>query len=642
MFCSFADGLLFYLIISVPAFIIGSSLGLLIYYFAKRLTIPLFILLLLIIISFSLFEFYFNPQVYFFNSIYGYFQGTIYDEGISISLKLLSYRALNLLFFGGIFFYLFYQLAGRIKSNKIFTFLLIFISTTIFIYLKPVFGYSTTNNSLIFSLSKTVDTKHFKIHFSPKISENLIKQISIDHEYYYDNLNKFFNTSPEEKITSFVFSSSGEKGNLFGSANADVAKPWLYQIYVSADSYEQTLKHELAHVFAGEFGTGFLKVASGINPALIEGAAVAADPFYSETDIDYMAALAYKNKFRVNLKELFGGLSFFSRVSSLSYIYSGSFSKYLIEKFGIGKFKQFYSNGNLIKTYNINPDTIYTIYYSYLDSVVTGNQNEANYYFGRQTIFQKVCPRFIADRLKEGWENYSVGKYQKSKEIFKEILDKAQNYSAIMGLSSSYYKLNDQSKALEIISSNINKFRNTAYYFNLKLRQADQFVLLDSLDKADSIYTDIISGKSNRNLVRLSLLRKQLFNNSKLSDYIEGSDSVKFDILKNLNSKNYNYNSLPFLISLSERLQLEYSSFILHLDKNLLLNNTHESNYAFLKISEYMRFNYDFENSRKLAALAIRVNKDESIKEYLQANFDKAVWFYYNADGILKNINISN
>lgn len=642
MFCSFGDGLLFYLIITIPAFIVGSSLGLLIFYLVKRIRIITFIALVVIIISFSLIEFYFNPQVYFLNPVYGYFPGTIYDEGISVSLKLISYRLLNILFFGGIFFLLFNQLIGRKRINRIFILSLVIISSCIFVYFKPTLGYSTTQNRLSSTLSEKVVTEHFTIYFSPKVPDKLLQKITLEHEYYYNSLKRFFRAFPDSKLTSFVFKSSIEKGNLFGSANADVAKPWLNQIYVSADSYEQTLKHELAHVFTGNFGTGFFKVAAGINPALIEGAAVAADPFYSETNIDYMAALAYKNKYKINLKELFGGLSFFSKVSSLSYIYSGSFSKYLVDKFGIEKFKQFYSNGNLFKAYKISPDSIYGKYFSYLETVKTGNENEANYYYGRQTIFQKICPRYVADRLKEGWDDYSSGKFKKSKEVFSEILTKTTNYSAIVGLSSTYYKLNEQTKALKVISSQINNFKNSAYFFNLELRLADQLVLIDSLRKADSIYTELTTGKSNRNLVRIALLRKKLIKKSILSDYLTGSDSVKYKILKNLNLKNYDFNSLPFLTVLASNLNINYSEFILQLDKNLLLNADQERNYAFLKISEYMLDNNDFENSRKMAALAIRVNKDESIKEYLKANFDKADWFYYNADEILKNLKKSD
>ena len=52
-----------------------------------------------------------------------------------------------------------------------------------------------------------------------------------------------------------------------------------------------TLKHEIAHCFTASFGTGIFKLASGFNPALIEGVAEAADGFYDENSIHYLASL---------------------------------------------------------------------------------------------------------------------------------------------------------------------------------------------------------------------------------------------------------------------------------------------------------------------------------------------------------------
>jgi hypothetical protein len=155
----------------------------------------------------------------------------------------------------------------------------------LFIYFSPVFGFSTTNRSLQQDLGKVCKTAHFDIYFSLDIPDTLAKKIALEHEYDYELLAKFFEEAPKGEITSYVFNSNEQKGRLFGSKNADVAKPWLQQIYISSDSYDQTLRHELAHVFTKAFGTGIFKVADGLNPALIEGAAVAGAPFYVQAGL---------------------------------------------------------------------------------------------------------------------------------------------------------------------------------------------------------------------------------------------------------------------------------------------------------------------------------------------------------------------
>ena len=94
--CSFIDGVAFYAVITAPSVVVGIALGFISSYIGKRFQGIIFILILLLIISIPLLEFYLNPQIYFYNPIFGYFPGTIYDEGLSVSLKLLLYRLANL------------------------------------------------------------------------------------------------------------------------------------------------------------------------------------------------------------------------------------------------------------------------------------------------------------------------------------------------------------------------------------------------------------------------------------------------------------------------------------------------------------------------------------------------------------------
>ena len=101
-----------------------------------------------------------------------------------------------------------------------------------------------------------------------------------------------------------MFKNNTQKGKLIGSENADVAKPWLFQIYTIADNYDHTLKHEIAHIFSEKFGVGPFKIAHNFNPALIEGIAEAAAPLYNTWYVDHIASIAYNNNFRFNIENL--------------------------------------------------------------------------------------------------------------------------------------------------------------------------------------------------------------------------------------------------------------------------------------------------------------------------------------------------
>ena len=155
----------------------------------------------------------------------------------------------------------------------------------------------------------------------------------------------------------YLFDNRIQKKELFGAGNADVAKPWQNAIYISADSWDRTLKHELVHVFSAEFGTGLFKLASGFNPALIEGIAEAIEGTSDEISIKDFTYLAFSNNHKIDIESLFSGLNFFKSNSSLAYTFSGAFIKFLINKYGIEKVKLFYGNGDFRSVFksDLNP-----------------------------------------------------------------------------------------------------------------------------------------------------------------------------------------------------------------------------------------------------------------------------------------------
>ncbi len=108
----------------------------------------------------------------------------------------------------------------------------------------------------------------------------------------------------------------------------------------------------------------------------------------------YFSASAFHYGFKINIQELFSGLNFFKSFSGLSYLYAGSFSKYLIEKYGIESFSLFYNSGNTQKAFGKSLDDLSEEYFEFLKSQkILLSKNQIEYYFGRQSIFQKVCPR---------------------------------------------------------------------------------------------------------------------------------------------------------------------------------------------------------------------------------------------------------
>ncbi len=635
--CSLTDGILFYLVITCPSIIIGFSLALISISSVKKFQKTIFILLFLLILIIPLFEFYFNPQVYFFNPIFAYYPGTIYDEAVNVSLKLLGYRLLNVLYFGIIALMLYKAVVYSVKKIKIITLISAFIIAVLFLYLSPNLGYSTTFNRLKSELKGTAVTQHFIIHYPQKLDHTLVEAIAVYHEYFYSQLKLFFGYNFPSKINSYLFLNNQQKENLFGSANADIAKPWLKSTFITYDDFSSILKHELAHCYSAEFGTGLFKVASGLNPALIEGCAVAADPVYNENNIDYMASLAYNNGYKINLQKLFNSFDFYTLTSSLSYIYAGSFCKYLISTYGIEKFKYYYASNNFEKVYGFPISNSVGKYYGYLKSLnITARKNEANYYYGSKSIFYKVCPRYVAEQLKKAWSHYSDKDFQKAQYLFRDILKVTNNYSAVIGYASCFNELDKTNNAIEFLLKNLKQFKGSSSYYSLELRLGDLYSIKESYAEADSIYQSLIKQNPTYTFAYISNLRIDLIKDSLITQYLKGNDFDKYIILKEMNSTGYKYNSFPVLINLAESFNEEYSVFLKLFKDNFNVTDF-PSSYAMFKLSNYMLNHLDFERAKEAASIALKYNADQNFELILQKNYSKINWFYENARRILKN-----
>ncbi|MEJ2103061.1 MAG: hypothetical protein P8X47_00635, partial [Ignavibacteriaceae bacterium] len=463
--------------------------------------------------------------------------------------------------------------------------------------------------------------------------------IMLNQELYYSQLSNFFNVKIVNKITSYIFYDRSQKKELFGSANADVAKPWLYSVYISFDSWESTLKHEIAHCFTADFGSGIFKLAAGFNPALIEGAAESADGFYDENGINYLAALAYQNNYKINIESLLNSFSFFSSVSSLSYIYSGSFAKYLVSNYGIQKFKILYQTNDFEKTYNKNLTDVVKDYQNFLDTLtVTSTKEKADYYFGRKPLISKVCPRYISSSLSEAWMLYQSKNYSESKNIFEEILLKAENYSAIVGLSKIYEDNDSLDKAINTLHTNLKKFSGTSTEYDIKFRLADLYIKNSETEKAEQLYKSILKAKPNRRLVLLSETRIALIQNGTVKEYVEGSDFDKYILLKKVNAKEYEYASIPLMIDLSISLNEDYNLFLEGFKQNFEVNDE-LSSFAIFRLSEYATSNFDFVTARRLASLAFRYKANPNLSDLLKNNISKTEWFVKNAEKVLNEIN---
>ena len=548
MFCSFIDGLLFYLLIVSVSIVFGAALAFFINIVTDRFNKLLFLVVIILITLIPVLEIYFNPQVYFYSPLIGFFPGNIYDEGLSADWKLFFHQLL-IVTFSFLIIYLIQKQKTLVLKSKLLFVVAILIVASLFQFISPYLGFTTTFTKLDLVLSKQIESESLILHYD-NIDSTEAKLIALTQEFYYSELQNQLNSKPSKKINVYLFNNREQKKLLFGAGNADVAKPWQYSIYISADSWQSTLKHELAHVFTAEFATGLFKLSAGFNAALIEGMAESLDGISYDIAIKDLTSLAYNNGYGVDVKSLFTGLSFFKGNSTLAYTYSGAFIEYLIKNYGIEKVKKFYNTGDFESVFKTKIEIAQKEFEKIIISPELSNQKPmADYYFGRLSIIHKVCPRYIGDRLSKAYQYLSEKKFEKAEILFKEINNKTLNYSALVGLSEIYYQRKKKNEAIQLIFNNYKKFTSTAYYSNMIFRLAELYSLNMQNDSAAYYYKKIIEENPNHQLNYLCNTRLSLLDENKLHEYLDGSDSLKLKVLISLNEQDYNYHPLIFVFA---------------------------------------------------------------------------------------------
>ena len=630
--CSFWFGFTFYITLSIISFILSYFLSEIVQFAFQRFTKTIFLISVFLICLIPVTEIYFNPQIYFYSPVIGFFPGTIYDEDVSVTASLLFYRGLNLLYFGLLFF----VIKRKFVKNKIFFALISLLVAVIFIIFSSQFGFSTTHNQLDKILTAKAETKNFIIKYDEaKVDTNEIKNLILSHEFYFEKLKSVLKFNPSRKIISYIFNDKNQKKKYFGSEQADVAKPWLYEIYLSRDSWNKSLKHEMLHIFSAEIGNGIFKLAASFNPALIEGFSEAIDNNFDDIELHTLAASAFHFGYKINIEELFSGLNFFKSFSGLSYLYAGSFSRFLIDNYGLEAFTIFYKTNDAETAFGKSLNKLSEDYYEFLINYkITLSKEKVEYYFGRASIFQKVCPRQIANELKKAEKFLSVENYSEAEKIYKGILDATTNYSAVSGLSHIYFESKQYKKALDLLNKYLNDFRGTPYFYNLKLAVGDFYSLVGDTNSAFINYNQLIEMNPHIILKALASLRLELYKIDYLKNYLESTDSVKFQILVKLNKQKPVLSSLIPMINLAERLNI-HLDIILDSFYSPLNPTDDEEAYFVYQLSKYLLNKFDITNARKLASLSLRKSFNSIYYISIKEHFEKCNWFIKNYETFL-------
>ncbi|HEX3035934.1 MAG TPA: tetratricopeptide repeat protein [Thermodesulfobacteriota bacterium] len=454
--CYITEGIIFYILTPGVTVFFASSLGLLCGAIFPKRGFLIGSLVLLATVCFSLWKLYSEPPVFSYNPVFGFFPGPLYDEAIPITSTLIVYR-LIVVCWGLFFLNILWLIRGfkykAVGVGTVLTLFMLIVLLTVSQLKKEELGITYTRNYITENfLTASVETEHFVIYYTPGTPEaRNIELIAGDHEWRYHQVREFLQVSSENKIRSYIYPDIRMRKKLMGAGETTIANPIHREIHLVYDSFPNpVLKHELVHVMSSEFGTNLLKISPKVG--LMEGLAVAADWSGDEfTPHEWSKAITNFNS--VPDMESIIGLGFWYAPASKSYTLMGSFVRYLIDSYGIQKFKTLYRTGDF-SIYEKGADKLISEWKKFLTGIPTSKKLSAmaESMFSQTSIFQGRCPRRIADLRDKGLEAFKGGNFYEAKGFFRRALSFNQSDPILINsLAYAYYYDKDYINLIGIV-----------------------------------------------------------------------------------------------------------------------------------------------------------------------------------------------
>ena len=465
--CDYGAGLDFWLVIPLVSVVIGQTLGWVVASLSRRWRWTLALGFLgAELLAFG-WRLAFEPPIVGYSLLFGWFPGSIYDEALNLPGALRWYRAMGLLFCLAAAFALELRWRGGRGlgwSGAAVAVLAFGGLGSAVAWRGDKLGFSIDRAQIIEELGAQVETEHFIITYSPSaLGPAQVALIKEDHEYRYAELARFFDEDPVawkgRKIHSIVYPDRASQSRLMGSRGTLVARPWTHEMNIRWDGIgDEALAHELAHIFTAPFGGGPFRLATQggvlINLGLIEGIALAADwPADELTPHESVAAMRQMDM-APDLAALFRPEGFWAQPGGKAYTTMGSFVRWLVDSRGIAPFKQVYADGDFEAAYGVGVDALIDEWGAFIDAIpVEGERREqARHRFGRNSIFEKMCARALAELERKAESAAGRGDLARAIDLREELMGyQPQKPEHHMALSRLLERSGDRRGAIEIL-----------------------------------------------------------------------------------------------------------------------------------------------------------------------------------------------
>lgn len=551
--CDYGEGLAFYLLMPCVTVVFATTLGI---FCTVHYRLPRWAYLFYAGATFAyvLYLGYFSPAIFSYNFFYGFFPGFSYDELLPLSWSLVLFRLFTL----GVAAVVLWWSAVmcrittpgmstivkglaliRALANRYWPASLLFIAAAALVFaMRCHLGWESTSGYVQKTLGGRVETEDFTIFFdSASTSQEDVRSLILEHEFRLHQVVDAFALPHTAHISTYIYPSAASKRRLIGAGETELAKPWSNEVHITRGSVESALKHELVHVVAAPFGMRVLHAS--LSPGLTEGLAMAVDGMWGYRTLPGYAAAIRAAGIAPSIHGVMSTSGFMATSSATSYVMSGAFCRYLIDRYGMRPLLQVYGSGDFEAAYNMTFDSLIIGWQMAVDSIVVTDGDRAcvDVMFRRPPIFGKVCVRVHARRLRAAQVAYQQHRYVEAKESYSRMFDEGRSYDALSGLLSAHYRLGDFAAVIHLHDSVVTSDRVPNRYLALALLTGDALVMSGNTHRAESLYAairaaEISPGFTEAAATRLLLLSDSL-SRERFKDYFvtEMSDTARIGLL---------------------------------------------------------------------------------------------------------------
>ncbi len=644
--CAYGKGVLYFLLLPVITAIFSVSLSLVIGTVFKK-SKTMFVIAVIGLLSHSVVVTYTQPQLFAYNFIVGFFPGITYDETSTDMNALIVYREFTLIA-SVMLIALFSILIGKhdmrkkisenisiIKKNSkkdrilwgVFVFCgLLLAAGYIF---RDRMGFEFSPGDIQNGLGRRSESEHFIIYYrQDDYSAEEMKTLKLESEFHFQRVSEVLKTknSEKKKVTVYIYPNGSWKQKYIGTTNTNIAKPWKQEIHLTKGTFRSTFRHELVHILASDFGLPLIRAS--MRMGLNEGLAVAVDwdaGIFSPHQ--FSAALLRENALE-NVEGLYSLTGFVKQSSTYSYLVSGSFSRYLIDRYGIERFQRVFRNGNFMIHFGESLESLVKDWKEFLttiDATEISSETVTALFF-QQSIFFKTCPREVADQNQRASQAMRAKNFALAESEFSASYANAPTVSALRGIFQS---LNSQKKSNRVIEEYVKLPERSSLRMNpaILLLLADAYYLGGQKKEAFQLYQQIRSMNFSESYIEAAALRKQCVLDSIDSDlfytmlYSGLDDSEKLKMIENVNGTQRNSVGLQYFKAIFKT--TESSSSIEMLTNVSLQTSSHDLKYfALIRDSQHLYELNRYEEAKSLLWNAKNYVPTSTMSEYLDEQIE--------------------